>query len=179
MKEKKMTKKIFVLGDSRTGTTSLHKLFMDYGFKSVHYFVEEVKDIAKRDGCDQHQYKHIRHFIHNSGFEAFTDYPTRSYFRQLRRDFPDAYFILSRRKDVPTWVTSMKRFFPARDDVLSNMEHLAKVYRQVNQQIRDLYADADHFIEVCIDDGNEINSEKIKVFLGEENKVYIKKLNAT
>jgi len=72
-----MTKKVFVLGDSRTGTTSLHKLLMDYGFKSVHYFVDEVNDIAQRDGCEKHQYKHFRSFIERSGFEAFSDYPTR------------------------------------------------------------------------------------------------------
>jgi len=73
----------------------------------------------------------------------------------------------------------MKRYFPDRDDVLNNIEHLSKVYFQINQQIRDLYDDAPSFIEICIDDGNEVNSEKIKNFLGSDKKVAIKKLNST
>lgn len=174
-----MNKKIFILGDSRTGTTTLHKLFLDYGFKSVHYYVDEVNEIAKRDGHDSHKFQHVKEFIEESGFDAFSDYPTRSYFRQLRRDYPDAYFILSTRKDLPKWKQSMRRFFPDRQDVHNNMQHLSKVYLQLNNQIRKVYADAPHFIEICIDDGNEINSPIIADFIGREDVVSLKKLNAT
>jgi sulfotransferase family protein len=174
-----MSKKVFVLGDSRTGTTSLHKLFMDYGFKSVHYYVDEVAEIAQRDGCEKHQYQHFRQFIETSGFDAFSDYPTRNYFRQLRRDYADAYFILSTRRDLPTWMKSMQRFFPDRPDVLVNMPHLSKIHLQLNAQIRNVYADAKNFIEICIDDGNEVNSPAICKLIGSEKIVSLKRLNAT
>ncbi|WP_161492584.1 hypothetical protein [Pseudophaeobacter leonis] len=36
-----MKKMIFVLGDSRTGTTTLHKFIKTAGLKSVHYFFKE------------------------------------------------------------------------------------------------------------------------------------------
>ena len=177
--QEKSKKKVFVLGDSRTGTTSLHRLFLDYGFNSVHYFVDEVNEIAKKDGHEKHEYKHFKEFVDESGFNAFTDYPTRIYFRQLRRDYPDAFFILSLRQDSATWRKSMRRFFQDQPDILENMPHLAKVHAQVNNQIRKSFSSAKRFIEICIDDGNEVNSPIISKFLQEDQEVELKKLNAT
>jgi hypothetical protein len=179
LQDMRMDKKIFVLGDSRTGTTSLHKLLLDYGCKSIHYYVDEVNEIAHREGYDRHKYKHIRQFIENSGFNAFSDYPTRCYFVELLRDYPDAYFILSTRKDVQTWVGSMERYFPHRTEVLANLAHLSDGYLELNKQIRQRYASAERFIEICIDDGNEVNSPILADFLGRAVTVPLKKLNAT
>lgn len=177
--DRRTDKKFFVLGDSRTGTTSLHKLLLDYGCRSVHYYLDEVNEIARRDGHERHKYQHIRQFIENSGFNAFSDYPTRSYFEQLLRDYPDAYFILSTRKDLQTWVGSMERYFHNRSDVLDNLTILSDRYLKLNKQIRERYAGAENFIEICIDDGNEVNSPILAEFLGGAVTVPLQKLNST
>lgn len=174
-----MSKKIFVLGDSRTGTTSLHKLFIDYGIKSVHYYVDEKQEIAERAGAEKSGYVHFKEFIEESGFDAFSDYPTRNHFRELIRDYPGAYFILSTRVDMKTWRRSMRRFFPDRPDVLDNMPHLAQMHVKVNNQIRKAYENAPHFIEICIDDGNEVNSPLLSEFLGRPDVIDLKRLNYT
>ena len=174
-----MNRKIFVLGDSRTGTTALHKLFLDYGLYSVHYYVAEVNEIAQRDGCDTREYRHFREFIETSGYQAFTDYPTRNYVKELRRDYPDACFILSTRRDLPTWQQSMGRYFASQPDVLERLPRLSKSYQTRNDEIRRLYADAAHFLEICIDDGNEVNSPIIADFIGSNEVISLRKFNAT
>jgi len=174
-----MNRKIFVLGDSRTGTTTLNQLFLDYGFNSVHYYVDEVNEIAQRDGCDTREYRHFREFVETSGYQAFTDYPTRNYVKELRRDYPEARFILSTRRDLPTWQQSMRRYFAERPDVLERLPWLSKVHQARNDEIRRLYADAAHFREICIDDGNEVNGPLIARFVGSDRVIPLRKLNAT
>ena len=73
----------------------------------------------------------------------------------------------------------MRRFFPDRPDVLDNMPHLAKVHVQVNDQIRKAYNNAAHFIEICIDDGNEVNSPILSKFLGRSDVTDLKHLNSS
>ncbi len=33
---------IFVIGDSRTGTTSMHNFFQAHGLRSIHYFIDQA-----------------------------------------------------------------------------------------------------------------------------------------
>lgn len=174
-----MKQPVFVLGDSRTGTTSLHRYFMDSGLWSIHYFVDEVSQIAAEDGFDRHYYEHFRKFVETSDYNAFSDYPTRNYFRELLRDYPDALFILSVRKDTEAWRGSMKRFFKDDDEVLRSLPRLTTLHSQINDEIRRTYAAAASFIEVNIDDGNEKNSAVLSDFLGLRENLPLQRLNAT
>ena len=171
--------KVFVLGDSRTGTTSLHKFFRDAGYNSIHYFIDEVNEIARARGAEGHDFESVKEFIENAGFNAFSDYPVRSYFRDLLAHYPTAHFILSTRKDVEAWAASMKRFFADREDVVSRLDYLKKVYLRINDEIRETYKDAENFIELCIDDDGDENSAKLREFLGAPSHVSLKQLNAT
>lgn len=174
-----MRKQVFVLGDSRTGTTSLHKFFMDCGLSSKHYFVDEINEIAARDGFDRHYYPHFLKFVKESGYDAFSDYPTRNYFRELLRDFPDSYFILSVRKDAEAWRGSMMRFFMGNEAILNDLPRLTKLHSKINNEIRSRYASANRFIEIDIDDGNEVNSAVLANFLDITSTVDLMRLNAT
>ena len=170
---------VFVLGDSRTGTTSLHKFLLDAGFRSIHYFVDEVASISRRRGNSRIDYHSFKVFIEESGFDAFSDYPTRNFFRELRQDYPDAFFILTTRKDIQTWQKSMRRFFASRIDVLDNMGKLSALYQNINEEIRTLHKASEHFIEICIDDPSDMNEHLLSTFLGSRADIRLMKLNST
>jgi len=169
--------KVFVLGASRTGTTSLHKFLLDAGFRSVHYFMDEVLAVASRRGEERLNFEAFRQFVQESGFDAFSDYPTCLYFQELRQEFASSYFILSTRRDVRTWARSMTRFFRNREDVQEGIEHLSERYLLVNQRIREQYSDAPHFIEVCIDHDDDVISHELSGFLGLAQRINLRQLN--
>ena len=62
---------VFVLGDSRTGTMTLHKFFQSAGFNSVHYFFKEsgVTEPAHVDYAGN--WDRLRAFIDGSGAVFF------------------------------------------------------------------------------------------------------------
>ena len=104
-------KKIFALGDSRTGTTTIHKFLKLSGFTSIHYFFKEsgVSEPAHVDF--ENNWRKLQDFIDEGGYDSFSDYPIRTFYRKLFDAYPDAYFILTSRKDVETWQKSMVGFF--------------------------------------------------------------------
>lgn len=80
--------KVFAIGFNKSGTTSLHHLFQDLGFRSFH-------GIHWRDSRN-------RTLLH--AFDAFSDGPPQD-FQALHRLFPTAKFILNTR-DLEGWVLS-------------------------------------------------------------------------
>lgn len=169
--------KVFVLGASRTGTTSLHKFFMDCGYKSIHYFVDEIEAIAKRKNIDKAGYTEFKEFVDSGDYNAFSDYPTRLYYRELMASYPDSNFVLSTRRNVEEWRSSMRRFFRSDPQKIMNLRHLTKLYISINADIRELYAGSTRFLEICIDEDNDLNSMKLRKFLGIDGPVMLKRLN--
>ncbi|MBL4806153.1 MAG: hypothetical protein JKY31_02570 [Rhodobacteraceae bacterium] len=161
-----MSEKIFVLGDSRTGTTTLHKFLKLTGISSIHYFFKQsgVSDPAHLD-FDKNWQK-LRAFIDKPTYNAFSDYPLRTFYKEIFAAYPNATYILSTRKDVETWRRSMISFF-GKFGIDINIDELTKAYRTINQNIRDL-ADKHkvRFIEICIDDDSEKNGHILSDFLG-------------
>ena len=160
-----MTNKIFVLGDSRTGTTSLHKFLKLSGFKSIHYFFKEsgVKEPAHED-FDANWLK-LKTFIDESGFDAFSDYPLRTFYAQLFAHYPDAVYILTFRKDIETWRNSMECFF-SKFNIKINIDKLTKSYLKINEEIRRIALEKNmKFCEICIDDDADSNGKALSDFL--------------
>lgn len=158
--------KIFILGDSRTGTMTLHRFLESLGISSIHYYVPQSDQIQPGHLHMEENWQRCRDYILNSGFRAFSDYPTRTYFRDLLVAFPDAFFILSVRRDLETWQNSMTKFF-AKFSIVLDIPALSIAYEKVNDDIRQLMsASGANFVEICIDDEADKNSETIKSFLG-------------
>jgi hypothetical protein len=84
---------VFLLGDSRTGTTSIHRLFCELGFNSVHFYLKESDQIENSILNHDLNWQRLKSFICSSGFNAFADYPTRSFYRELVHWQPNARFI--------------------------------------------------------------------------------------
>ncbi|MEM7741332.1 MAG: FkbM family methyltransferase, partial [Pseudomonadota bacterium] len=81
---------VFILGDSRTGTTSLHRFLQSAGYNSIHYYFTEsgVTEPAHLDR--ENNWEKLRAFIDTSEYDAFSDYPTRTFFRELMEAYTDA-----------------------------------------------------------------------------------------
>ena len=92
--------KIFGLGLSRTGTTSLHIALVLLGIPSIHYPIDAARHwLWGRFDMDR-----------LTDFDACGDLPTPIYFRQLDNMYPGAKFILTTR-NVDTWLDSVERHF--------------------------------------------------------------------
>lgn len=159
-------RRVFVLGDSRTGTTTIHKFLKQAGFNSIHYFFKEsgVTEPAHLDR--DRNWETLRSFIENSEYDAFSDYPTRSFYRELFDTYPEAYFILTTRIDVETWQSSMVAFF-GKFNIPIDVEKLSNSYLKLNDDIRKIAAERDlKFAEICIDGDADRNGEILSEFLG-------------
>ncbi|MCP9834910.1 MULTISPECIES: sulfotransferase [unclassified Cyanobium] len=83
--------KIFCIGNSRTGTTSMHYFLKAAGFKSIHHYEWAVKQQIEMS--NKNETEAILSYVANSGYEAFTDHPTRRHYKALSLAHPDAFFI--------------------------------------------------------------------------------------
>ncbi len=99
--------KIFCIGLSKTGTTSLNKALNILGIKSTH----------ELHGGSPHYNDYLPrllagNFSHNiwSDFQAFTDIPIPLFYQQLDEVFPNSRFILTVR-NKRDWVNSAECYF--------------------------------------------------------------------
>lgn len=172
-------KKIFVLGDSRTGTTTIHKFLKLAGFTSIHFFFKEsgVSEPAHVEYAKN--WVNLQNFIDNSGYDAFSDYPIRTFYKDLFEKYPDAYYILSTRKDTATWRRSMEGFFEKfKMDI--NLESLTNSYEKINDNIRSLATErGSRLCEVCIDDDAAQNGATLSEFLELEESLSLGWENST
>ncbi len=85
--------KIFCIGLSRTGTTTLHLILKKLGLKSIHFcnfLLAEEPDLKQ---CDE--------------FDALGDTPVPLLFKELDSQYPDSKFIITVRQKEK-WLESMK-----------------------------------------------------------------------
>jgi len=91
-----MAQKIFGIGLSKTGTTSLTHALKIMGYHTIHYPFNVLK---YQNG----------ELVLNAGrlnrYDACTDSPVARFFRELDKHFPNSKFILTQR-DVNSWLTS-------------------------------------------------------------------------
>ena len=169
--------KVFVLGESRTGTTSVHEYLVRSGLPSIHYFVPEsgvVEPIHKNRAAN---WPKVQNFIENSGYDAFSDYPIRLFYRELAATFPDAFFILTVRRDFAKWRESMNVIL---DEESVDFGLLQAYYLCYNEEIRCNCTDLGlRFLELCIEDDATSNARKLSDFLGLDYHGPLLRLNTT
>ena len=88
-------KKIFGIGLSRTGTTSLHELLVTLGYRSIHF----VHDLVDNPASE----------IVNA-YDALMDTPIPQFYPVLDKKYPNSQFILTTRHKEK-WLDSMKWLF--------------------------------------------------------------------
>jgi tetratricopeptide (TPR) repeat protein len=118
--------KIFGIGLSRTGTTSLHWALGMLGFRSIHY-----------PPADR-----LSDYLHN--YDAATDTPVACNFRELDDACLGSRFILTVR-DSNSWISSAERFFLERPEPRDRWERAVRIKTYgALQWDRDLFMHAYH-----------------------------------
>jgi hypothetical protein len=98
-----MREKVFGIGLSRTGTTSLTEALRILGYKAVHCPLSIVAFNGKG-------LKLSTDIVRQ--FDAFTDSPVARMYRELDQTFPGSKFVLTTRP-IDKWMGSMRRMRPS------------------------------------------------------------------
>lgn len=160
--------KIFVLGLSKTGTTSIGNALALLGYKRLGW-----KDIKSRHLVSSYLHGETEALLwQTQHYDAFEDLPWPFVYREVAERWPDAKFVLSLRRDEETWVRSLRRHLgrgpwaPAKaiygaDSVEGNEEVVLEVYRNHSAAVREYFADKpEKLVEIVIDD-RDGNWEKL------------------
>jgi hypothetical protein len=120
--------KVFGIGLSKTGTTSLHEALKLLGYRSEHYPIEMLTLNAGKLGINFHQVME---------WDALTDTPIARFYKELDLAFPGAKFILTIR-DMEGWLRSCRRHF---DNWFYLLDHDAIKRQSVIKESRQLHTD--------------------------------------
>jgi hypothetical protein len=163
--------KVFGIGLSRTGTTSLHLALILLGIPAVHYPVVAGGRWLSGDFSAQEI----------DPFDAYTDVPTGVFFRELHKTHPKAKFVYTRR-NKGKWLKSCERHFRGRPSsslsayakcvrlatygILNFEENrFANVFDAHEHQIYEYFsAYPDQFLTIDLDTGPNMNA--LAQFLG-------------
>lgn len=109
--------KVFGIGLSRTGTTSLHYALQVLGFRSIHNPIP-IEAIEK--------------------YDAACDIPVAIHFKKLDAKYPNAKFILTIR-DLDQWLESCERHFLKMDLLMDTNKLPKKVCEQLIKNRLEIY----------------------------------------
>ena len=164
--------KIFGVGLSKTGTTSLYAALTILGYRAGTFRdMRKIKLTEWVKGDFSHDYL--------MDFDAVTDLPISFYFRELDARYPGSKFILTVR-DVESWLVSIERQFTAKPDPkrfsrdtrmiaygfsVFNREAFARRFGDHNREVREHFHDRpDQLLVVDFFQGD--GWEEICEFLG-------------
>lgn len=154
--------KVFVLGLSKTGTTSIGDALQRLGYRRLGW-----SDIRSRQ---------LVHTWANEGakplleltryYDAFEDLPWPFVYKEMAERYPDAKFVLSLRENEETWLRSMSvhvgrgrwlpyTYFYGADTYPGNEDVMRHSYRNHTQNVRSYFHDKpERLVELNIDDGD-------------------------
>ncbi|USW48741.1 hypothetical protein Slin15195_G020600 [Septoria linicola] len=155
--------KVFVLGFSKTGTTSIGDALERLGYRRLGW-----RDVRSRhmvytwahDGDLTTLVEQTRNY------DAFEDLPWPMVYKEMSELYPDAKFVLSLRKDEETWLKSMKRhmgrgewlpyeWFYGATKFQGNEDIIRESYANHTRDVREYFKDKqDKYMEMSIDDGD-------------------------
>lgn len=148
-----MINRIFGIGLSRTGTTSLTHALIHVGIDMIHYPSEEQ--------------------LFNPDVKAVSDIPVARYFKQLDVQFPNSKFIYTVR-DRNSWITSMEGHFNKhkpqnirpwfkenRKEVYGSVDFNEELYKRAfdkhDTAVREYFKDKDNLLILNITKGDGWN----------------------
>lgn len=157
---------VIFLGFNKTATRSIHRLMQENGFPAVHW---EGNQLGKQILTNRSKGDRLLR-----GFEdrrSFTDlnyvsdsffFEPNSLFREFKRDYPDAFFVLNNR-DTEKWIESRMKhgggLFAKRHKRIRGLEtdtQLAEEWRAEKQKheslVREFFKKDTHFLEFDIGD---------------------------
>lgn len=168
-------KKVVGIGLPRTGTTTLGQCFKQLGYKHRSFDMQLAAQV-KRNELENT-------LAEAEKFETFEDWPWFLLYKELDQKFPNSKFILTIRKDVETYVASLKKHHAHRgvtrkdavkpdwwDDVFGfephewNYEDSVERYEKHNREVLEYFKDRPNdLLVVCWEKGD--GWEKLCTFL--------------
>ncbi|UCG35147.1 MAG: sulfotransferase family protein [Candidatus Omnitrophota bacterium] len=155
-------KKIFGVGLSKTGISSLNEALNILGIKSIH---------KPREQYLREKEKGLPYFSTMKGYEGFTDFPCWAIYKELDKLYPTSKFILTVR-DPESWFESRKKHYKRRTEEGAKLnwdisENSVSMMLQHNKEVKEYFKDrpADLLI-INIIDGE--GWEKLCPFLGKK-----------
>ncbi len=150
---------------------SLHRYLTALGVRSVHNPIREASQTLPLHENAVQNWNLFKRFIDESGYQAFLDYPTRFFFKELIAAYPDAWFILSKRRSLAIWQKSMTAFF-SQYDIILDIKDLSETYERVNSEIVSLCTEFHRkLLVIDIDGSSEANTAEMKAFLAIESSI--------
>lgn len=157
--------KVFVIGLSKTGTTSIGNALALLGYKRIGW-----KDIRSRHLVHTYINGNVQPLIEQTEyFDAFEDLPWPFVYEQMADLYPDAKFLLSLRKDEQTWLQSMKRHqsrgvwepavrFYGTQDIDGKGEVVLDAYRSHTANVRRFFRNKPgRYAELVVDNDSDTN----------------------
>lgn len=138
--------KVFVIGFSKTATTTLHKFFTNNGYRSVHWELPDGRFLA---GVVVTNVLSNRPIL--AGIDDYAVYSEFSYadgriyleanyfFRELYEAYPDAYFLLNVR-ETEGWIESRQRHVGRNKKGRGSLaERIAKAYAATPDETTEIW----------------------------------------
>ena len=159
--------KVFGLGLSKTGTTSLGDGLEMLGLSRMTWSRSSVELVKAFEHGDMQRLFDVAY-----RYDALEDLPWSYAYRALDRHFPNARFILTRRKDVATWARSIhrqtlgkprNRFYANKATIghhffYENPQAFIEYYERHNREVASYFEDrhpsGGRFIEMCFEEGD-------------------------
>jgi hypothetical protein len=124
--------------------------------------------IEQSGAVDENQEKDaVLAFIKSSGYDAFTDHPTRKYYKEIASIYPDAYIINTIRSRDPLRLSASK--YLGLDEV--TVDEWIKVHFEQEAEIASFFEanPQHHYLAINICEDNQSTSS-VKTFLGINNQ---------
>lgn len=150
----KNKRKIFCIGLGRTGTTTFQDCMRILGYHHRGWCGPELGLLSMLD------FDAIKSTIDK--FDSFDDYPFPFLYKQLDEAYPNARFILTRRRNVDSWVNSVimesckkknndseNIWFDGELNLTNRRDLLAKRYESHLDSVRSYFSGSPNFLEIC------------------------------
>ncbi len=145
-------RKVFGIGLNKTGTKTLGECFKVFGFKHYSYDFNLLNEYSNNN------YQKI--FEVCNEYQSFEDWPWPLLYKEFEKEYSDAKFILTIRKNPDTWFESLCR-------------HAIKTGPTETREIVFGFPMPHDHKKHHIDFYNKHNSEVIEYFKGREDKLLI------
>lgn len=154
-----MTTKVIGLGYSKTGTTTLRECFREFGLPFIGFEVDLTRQVVGGDPGPA--------LAALAAHEAAANWPWPLIYREIDEAYPGSRFILTVRRDGPTWLRSLvsqakkkprgeyREWVYGHGNPVGHEDELIARYEAHNDAVRRHFADRpEQLLEVCWETGS-------------------------
>ena len=159
MKYTKNREKIVCIGLGKTGTTSFSQAMLELGYRHCGHGARLPK-LGKAIGSELGINLALRYY------DSFDDFPWPYLYKKIAVKYPNAKFVLTRRKNTDVWLKSLHKAYSRKGptfekfenygyfSVLQNPGHHVRLYESHLKAVRSYFLGSPRLLEVCWEDGD-------------------------